>query len=184
MCPVDVKEDGSGYKMFVDFCDDIKQRIKIDKNNLSNECVNQPIMYSEIGEMATKAKSQARRAKDFYELVVARKKTDIRANAEKYGITKVTEGAIDAITIQNGEVQGALVSLRDAEEISEALSILLGAGEQRKAMIRDLVTLYVYEYYSNTDMKGDERDSIDSTKQRITNLRKNRRGKRSDRDIL
>ena len=153
---------------------DFKSRIGIDPFNLSQECERQPILYSEIGDVASQARSVVRRAKDNLDYVIAEIRADIRLKPENYGLTKVTEGALDSAAILSKPVVDAKLSLREAEEISDVLGILVTTADQRKSMIRDMVKLYIAELGGCMDMQGDRVATNKQTQERLQRDRTNK----------
>lgn len=128
----------------------LKQRLEIDEYALEKECRDQPLLYAEIGELYVEAKSEAREAKEAVDFVKADLDSKIRTSPEEYGVTKLTEGSIASTILQRTEYDKAQHSFLSKQEIVDAFQILLSAAEQRKAMLRDLTSLWIYNYYSDT----------------------------------
>lgn len=159
-----------------EFLEDVKQRIVINPHNLVMECRDQPVLYSEVGEIQVKAKSLSRRAKDNFEYVCAEIEKEVRLDPESFDLVgKVTEAGIKNAVALDGRCRKAKQEHLQADEDSDALSIQLASIEQRKNMIRDLVSLYNHEYYVNDDMKADMRSALETTEKKIVDMGKSRR---------
>jgi len=131
------------------FIRSIKARLPIDREALEEECVRQPLLYEEVAAAASKAKSNAKKAKEEAEITAAELNLDIRRNTEKYigeGI-KVTESVISNTIFSNKKYLAAKDEWLKTEEISSSLDSLQRTVEQRKSMLRDLVTLFTFRYY-------------------------------------
>ena len=129
---------------------ELKQRLEIDEYALEKECRDQALLYAEIGELYVDAKREARAAKETVDFDKAELDSKIRSNPEEYDVAKITEGAISSTILRNEEYRKTQASFLSSQEIVDAFQILLSAAEQRKAMLRDLVSLYIYNYYSDT----------------------------------
>ncbi|MHA1591484.1 MAG: hypothetical protein ACTSUP_03335 [Candidatus Heimdallarchaeaceae archaeon] len=128
----------------------LRSRLEIDEYALEKECRDQPCLYAEIGELYVVAKGGARTAKENVDFVRAALDGMIRSDPGKYGLQKVTEGAISSAILLTEEYRSAQVDYLSKQEVSDAFQILLSSAEQRKSMLRDLASLYIYNYYSNT----------------------------------
>lgn len=130
-----------------------KQRLPINQFELEKECLQQAALYDEIGEWVSSVRAEARKAKEHTEFVRADLSLKIRKNPETYGLSgKVTEGSVDAVITTSDEYQGAVTTYIETDKLASEASILLAAVEQRKSMLRDLVRLFIYSYYSREDV--------------------------------
>jgi hypothetical protein len=129
-----------------------KQRLPVDQFSLEKECVEQPSLYEEIGEWTFSMRAEAKRSKEHLDFIKADLSLKIRKNPETYGLSgKVTEGSIDAVITTSDEYQSAVTTYIETDKLASEASVLLAAVEQRKSMLRDLVRLFIYSYYSSTD---------------------------------
>jgi hypothetical protein len=142
-------------KNFSEMLDTVRERLGINKFNLEDEAVNQPLLLEEVGRYKTEAKALAKSAKDNLDLTMASIRLDVNRNPGKFGFEKKpNEDTIEAITITQS--QGELSVCRDLEEQSMAWDIVYDAVEQRKTLITQAVTLYVHEYYSGKPMEAEQ----------------------------
>ena len=126
-----------------------KNRVSIDEFALERELREQPLLYLEIAEIASQLKADSKQAKAELDLVKAKAGAEIRENPDKFGIAKVTEAAITAAITTHKSVVEAGTRLLDLEADADIFSSILSAAEQRKSMLRDLVSLYIHKYYSD-----------------------------------
>lgn len=162
----------------------LRARLQINQYDLDVECVNQPHLYDEVGQMATEARGVARKLKSDLDLVRAETSAKIRKNPEEFVSGKVTEGSIESAIIMDGEYQKALRYYEDAQQVADAFNVLQSAVEQRKSMIKDLVSLFVYSYYSSMQSSGMDKERAanngDTTLDDITEFRRRKLENQSD----
>jgi len=157
---------------------ELRPRIPIDKYELETVCEEHGSLYDEIGELSAKAKGLARTAKNDLEFLEAETKNAVRKDPKKYGIDlppgkKPTNDAIaDAVCVQDSVV----IAKSDYVRISllaDCFSVLQNSAEQRKGNIRNLVTLYVHNYYHAQDqgMRKEKKAMDDDYEQCIADQR-------------
>lgn len=154
----------------------LRQRLTIDPYNLEEECVGQPSLYAEVGELATEARSAAKKAKDALDFTRADLSFKIRKEPGKYGVEKVTEASIESAIIIQKEYQQAAAVVIETQKLSDAFGVLQDSVAQRKSMLKDLVSLFIYNYYmSKAEMGGERRQvnevEVEVTKEAILNRR-------------
>ena len=149
-----VEDTQSEIDVALEFVRYVNKHLSIDKFALEEECRTHAEFYSEVGLAAVQARSAAKKAKDQLDYTKVQVEGLIRAEPDKYGLVKTTEGAISSAVLLSDEVQLVLNEYRNREEIADTLTILQGSVEQRKTMLRDLVNLFVHSYYSEIDGKG------------------------------
>ena len=162
--------------------DELKSKLPIDQYNLEIECRNQSVLLTELGEIVAEAKKEYKEAKEHVEYVKADLSTKIRKDPGKYDIVKATEGAITSAVILQPEYRKAINDSLDTEESSNAFSELLVAAEGRKSLIRDLVTLFVREYYDSQKLLNESRAVNNISEAQIVNDRARRAEKIKERE--
>lgn len=166
-------------KEMTDFMDGIKAKVSIDPLDLASNCRDQPLLVVEVGEVLCECRAEVKQLKDILELTKAEISSDVRANPKKYRLEKVTEGSISETVLCDEEMINAKEVLREAEEYADNLGILMSAVEQRKAMLKDMVTLFVHQYYSEVDgMKVDSQAALKIREQQIIDRRRQKAGKK------
>jgi len=131
---------------------DFSMRLPIDSLELEKECIEQASLYAEIGEWVSDVKARAKIAKEHVSFVESELSLDIRKNPESHNLPgKVTEGVVSATISTNERYQKAFKDYVVADQLANEASTLLLAAEQRKSGIRDLVQLYIHNYYSGQE---------------------------------
>lgn len=150
-----------------------KKRLPIDQYNLEKECQEQPSLYEEIGEWVSEVRAVAKTKKEHLEFIKADLSLKIRKDPEKYGLSdKPTVASVDAAILVSNEYREALDEYLELNKLADEATILLSATEQRKSMIRDLVRLFIYSYYSREDVVGSK--DWKSAEQAIIDMRNQR----------
>jgi len=149
----------------------LKDKLTINQYQLELECMNQAFVYEEIGELTSSYKADAKRAKEHLEYVKASLKADIRKEPDKFSLSKVTDSALDSTVILQEEYKVASTAAIDASELADRLNVLLESAAQRKAMLRDLVSLYTHNYYTNQDLSGEIKAASGVTEEQIVQTR-------------
>lgn len=133
---------------------DLRDKLRIDRDNLDFEIVAQPEYYYHAGNACAEAVSRRDQA---YELI---KQTDaslyirIRTMVEDKGM-KVTETLLTNMVIIEDDHVEANRNWVEAKGEADSLAVLRDSFQQRGYMLRDLVQLIVTGYYSEKPMNGD-----------------------------
>jgi len=132
---------------------DFKARLAIDRNNLEQECQVQSPLYGEIAEEVQTAKYLRNQAKADFEHAEAELLCDVKEKPALFGFDKSPAGdhANAKVKCQPKYIELQKVYF-DAERTYGALNGLLEEAAQRKSMLRDLVDLFVHQYFSNQDL--------------------------------
>lgn len=161
---------------------EIREKLPVNQYMLELECINQPVLYAEVGDLASEARSIVKGLKDRLDFVKASLSLKIRTAPDKYGIAgKATEDSIGSAVVVSEEYQQANSELLKAMRISDALNVLQTSVEQRKSMIKDLVSLFIYNYYSDQNrqnMGSDQAAAGNVTKEMIIRQRQENASKR------
>lgn len=144
--------------------------IKIDETSLDLEWLDQPVKMLQITTAQAEAQRDMEKIQDRLELIKAELDKEIRTDPDKFGITKITEGAI----------QAAILSMKIYKEINEQLiqarfenNVLKGAVksfEQRRDALENLVRLHGSQYFAGPKMPRDlhfERENREETQKKV-----------------
>ena len=160
---------------------EIREQLPIDQYQLEIECMGQPALYAEVGELASLARADAKTAKEHVDYVYADLSSKIRKDPDAYKLVKTTEDSIKSAVLLQPEYQDAVKASIEAARIADSLGVLQTATEQRKSMIKDLVSLFVYSYYSsNKEMTGEKTAVEKVTQEDIVRARVERAGRREE----
>ena len=155
-----------------DRLDKFRQRLPVDQFQLEIACIDQPVIYDEVGQLVTEWNASAKIAADKLDFVKADQSSKIRLNPEKFGVAKLTEGSVESAVLLTKEHQEAASDLIETEKIVGYLRILQLSLDQRKSTLNNLVTLYVHNYYSKQNEMGTERKAVGNvTEQQIIEAR-------------
>lgn len=129
--------------------EELKQKLVIDLHNLPVCCSEQPTLFLEASEEASKAKASAKVEKLNLEKLIATVDLKIRQNKEE---KKLTESAITSMINTDksvGEQKELLIQLE-----TEAIKwdSLVEAFNQRRSMLSNEVSLYTYNYFNTSDV--------------------------------
>ncbi len=121
----------------------------IDKYKLDEELVKQVRLYDKFSEKLAFAKNDHSEAVDERELVEAELDSQIREDPGKFGLSKITEGAIEKATILHERYQSALFSERKCMKAMNILQAKVNTLDHRKKALEGLVQLLLSSYYSS-----------------------------------
>jgi len=164
---------------------DFKARLAIDRNNLEQECQIQPTLYGEIAEEVQTAKYLRNQAKADFEHAEAELLCDVKEKPALFGFDKPpsADHANAKVKCQPKYLELQKVYF-DAERTFGALTGLLEEASQRKSMLRDLVDLFVHQYFSNQELatpssRVASNDKNENFEAALTDIRKRRAEDRS-----
>jgi hypothetical protein len=164
---------------------EFRGQLSIDPDSLEQECVVQPLLFCRIGELAAEARSDAKKSKEHVEYVKAQLKGEMRINPKTYGLDKVTDKAIEAAVQAHPDTQEAIRDYIETNKAADAMSILQTAAEQRRAMLKNVVELFVHKYYNSGDVSEMKGRKSQQNMEAIVELRnRNRREKELDEDVV
>lgn len=127
-----------------------QEELKINKYKLDEECLTHASRYAFYAEACADAKTNATKAKDNLELVMAERNVAIREELSKSD-KKVTEAMINANILKDEEVLKAKAELRDAEDVCSKLDVAVKSFDARKSELDNLTKLYCAGYFSNIE---------------------------------
>ncbi|ATI19150.1 hypothetical protein KF4_068 [Vibrio phage vB_VpaS_KF4] len=145
-----------------------KNRLRIDKNDLDNELVEQSHLFFEVSERLTWAKAERDEVKRECDELAGELKADLFAENPKLADTKAT-----AIVKKDPDYQERYREKSDADRIVGAWEALVEAFKSRGYMLRQLADLYVANYYS--PISGGESQDDKRRKRAERDDRSNRR---------
>ena len=127
---------------------DFEKDVRIDADSLEVEWTRQPELTHKYGLELARARAEADRTKEALALIEAETKAAIRANPAKFGIEKVTEGAInEAVTISDG-YRAATADHLKAKADQDIIQAGLNAIYAKKDALENLVRLLGQNYFA------------------------------------
>jgi hypothetical protein len=143
----------------------------INKFKLDWEAARQAKLVMDYGLMLADAEEEKDRAENKKEVTAAELDCDVRAEPEKYGLSKVSEPAVKRAIISDRRYQKAVDEEIKAKKAVNVLKAAMGALSNRKAMIETLVWLHNQTY--NAEPKVDDMDMKDNIRrERVKEIRK------------
>jgi len=133
---------------------DLTADIQIDQSNLEEENAVQPSLYEFYSTPLVSARTELDRAKANYDATKAQIELAIRRQPPE-GL-KITESVIEALVVDNREVQEARDNVLVKQEAVNVLYNAVEAVLQKKGSIDNLVKLYAKDYYGKT--QNEQRD--------------------------
>jgi hypothetical protein len=131
-----------------DFEIEIDADLKIDKDMLDHECLDQPRRFLKWSIHMSNAIKQRDWAKRTVLITRSDKSVDVRQNPGKYGLEKPTEGSVAATLETLPEISDVENILIENQRTVNIFSAAKEAFDQRKKMLELLVQLYLSGYYS------------------------------------
>jgi anaerobic selenocysteine-containing dehydrogenase len=138
----------------------------IDKNNLGNEWLRQPILYLKYSQKAADAHRDVDECKNTLEITRAEMSIRMRKDPEKYDLVKVTETALSSAVDISEDVKNSQADLIEARHDYEVLQAAVGAMEHRKKALESYTSLFLAGYFGDPKAKQGESDAVDEMRKR------------------
>ena len=158
----------------------LRERIEIDRNELELEEEKQSSIHLEVGELRVEAKSVVRQLENDIKFLRSDLDAEIRKNPGKYEIDKITVGAIDSAILRDKEYRNLEAKLLEVQTISDHFQILLSTVEERKSLLKDLVSLFIYNYYIQNNPGGGKTELKDLADARYKRFKEDKYSRRED----
>ena len=127
---------------------EFEEALNINEQELQVACRNQPVLFHHIAKALATARAEFRDAKTHLKRTSAEVELNIRSQAEE-AEQRMTEGKCAALVTANQEVVLADDTLSERHQRMEELEALKESYMQRKDMLRELVALFIADYYSD-----------------------------------
>lgn len=134
--------------------EEFRSYLKVNKNRLDDELVQQPSLLFEVSEELLRAIDARDALKNDLMVIEAEEDTRIRKAADQ-AEEKVTEGAVKAKVATSKKRQAAYATYMDQKAVADQLSALKEAFIARGYAIRDLCQLTVANYFQSNSIRGD-----------------------------
>lgn len=140
---------------------ELRAALRIDRFNLDEDVERQPELFFEVAEAAALARSEQDLAKDSVDEVESRLDVHVREKAERND-ERITEKEIKARIRQHPERAAAMKNYLGLKLETERLDQLRDSFKQRGYMLRELVQLYLSNYYQDASASGSSRGVRDA----------------------
>lgn len=132
-----------------------EEDIHIDSDLLDVEWLDQPALLMRYARNAAQARMALDKAKEALELARAEIDKKIRTIPEKYGIEKVTEGAVQAAILTQTAFKEATDTFIQAKFDADIAQGAVNAVNQRKDALENLVRLHGMQYFAGPKVPHD-----------------------------
>lgn len=122
--------------------------LQIDPNQLDVEAGMQAELFYKWAEKSVQARKDHDKAKFDLEVCTARLSGQARVDPDSFGITKVTEAAIDVAVKTHPDYTEAYEEFLSCKANMALMDKATEAMEQRKRMIEVLITLHGQQYFA------------------------------------
>jgi hypothetical protein len=156
---------------------DYDKDIAIDETALDVEWLEQPRLMLRYTTHAAAAKQQLDEAKEKLDIVTAKLDADIRTSPGDYGISKLTESAIQGAITLSTVYQDALQTYNKTRYEHEMAQAAVRAMDQRKTALENLVRLLTASYFAGPQVPRDLSQSVLERRSANQKVRITRRGK-------
>lgn len=153
--------------------------LRINEHQLQVECRNQPELFYQIARAVANARAEYEDAKTHFKRVSAEIELNTRRTFDE-GEIRVTEGRILALVAENQVVMRAGDHVNDCRAKMEDLEALKEAYMQRKDMLRELVQLFISNYYADPT-RGNENRMRDAAVEGVRAARRREREREESR---
>jgi len=131
------------------------EELRIDPNLLDVECLRQPELFMEWAERATEAHADIERAKLRMDVKKATIDKEVREDPGKFGLSKVTEAAVQSAVLSSEEYREKNLDYIKAMSNAKLLDYAVRAFDQRKSMLNNLITLHGQQYFAGPKVPHD-----------------------------
>ncbi len=129
--------------------------IKIDETALDVECLEQPRLMMQYGQLVAEKERQLAKAKTNMEVVKAELDKDIRSDPAAYDIPKITETVVAGVIYLSPEYQDAEKTVREATYEWKVAKAAVEAIQQKKDMLEALIRLHGQQYFAGPKIPRD-----------------------------
>lgn len=156
-------------------------KLRIDKHALDDEVEQQPELLGEVSSAAALAKSQVDSIEEKIKEWESQLDAQFRADAEA-AEEKITEGQVKAHIAGDQDRKAMVIQLLEAKHQQRQLDALSVAFKQRGYALRDVVDLYLSDYYSSRSATGMKADREEAEVNRIQGKLRDRKRTRVKRN--
>lgn len=139
---------------------DYRAMMLVDADCLDREWLDHPGRYMEVVQNAVDARAEMDAAKDAMEVVAARLDAAIRAEPEKFGLSKVSESAVANAVLLQDEYQTARARYATARRTHALVDGAVSAFEHRKKALENLTQLTLQGYRAAPVVAGVTREQV------------------------
>jgi hypothetical protein len=129
--------------------------IKIDETALDVECLEQPRLMMQYGQLVAEKEKELAKTKTNMEVVKADLDRDIRSDPAAYEIQKITETVVAGVIVLSPEYKEAEERVREATYEWKVAKAAVEAIQQKKDMLEALIRLHGQQYFAGPKIPRD-----------------------------
>jgi hypothetical protein len=126
--------------------------ITIDDSALDIEWLEQPKLMLKYAQYAAQTSMERDILKERVDVVKAELDAEIRTNPEKFGLAKITEGAVFNTILVQKEYQQIMKDYLQSKYEADVAKGAVNAFEHRKNALENLVKLFGQQYFAGPKM--------------------------------
>lgn len=139
--------------------------VSIDRCDLEREMIEAADKHLEATDLAAAADDKVTRLKHKRDVLKADISLKVRSEPDRYGVEKVTEGAIDAVILTDEEFQEHMDKLHKAMYEADQAAGLVDAFHTRKKMIEGLIQFQLAGFMAQPS--GARQENTNKARERI-----------------
>lgn len=160
-----------------------EEDVSIDPSALDTEWLEQPSRMMRYCKIAAETKREVDWAKERLDVVRAELDQGIRSDPERFGLGKVTEGAIQNTILLQPSYRQAVDDFVMAKYENDMANAAVKSVDQVKTALENLVRLHGQQYFAGPQVPRDlGKEWEERQRQRLANERVGRRLSRRTRD--
>lgn len=132
-----------------------EQDMYIDPEGLDICILEQPTLMMKYSRILAQAEKISDQAKEKLDQVTAELDNKIRTKPGRFGVEKVTEGAVKAVILTRPRYQESNAELMEAKYNAKVIQGAVKAIEQRKSALENLVKLHGQQYFAGPSIPRD-----------------------------
>jgi len=136
--------------------EEFEEALAINEQELQIACRNQPVMFHHVAKALVTARAEYRDAQTHLKRTEAEVALNLRQQAD-VAEERMTEKKCDELVTTNQEVVHADDAVNERYQRLEELLALKESYVQRKDMLRELVALFIADYYSDPTRGSESR---------------------------
>jgi len=132
-----------------------EEDVKINPDALDVEWLKQAELMKKYAIHAADTKKEMDEVKERLDITKARIEMNIRTEPEKYGLSKITEGAIQSTILLQDEYQNLAHEYTSAKYENDVAIAVVRAIDQKKTALENLVKLLAASYFASPQSPRD-----------------------------
>jgi len=143
--------------------------MRIDEDALDYEILEQPSLMVKYSTMLADARRDRDLAKEDLDYMKAQIDKEIRSDPSKFGLEKITEGAITNVILMEKKYRVKVEDFNDTNYEVNVLQGVVSAIDARKSALESLVRLHGQQYFAGpsvphnlTELRQKKNDEIQS----------------------